>query len=243
MKALCCSFYCSKSPCNGGRKPNWFIRWGKKKLYLQYDIVGCLCYGCGSKSQRRSVDWWGSSLPKIMLEGEQQGGWRDEVWSWGCAAHPWASWLLGSSHTVGKRLFIGRPQWSQCTFLLGWNAERVLAGEMAQGTEKHVSGPDRSSLLQKLPAKSIFAPCRCCLSVHQAIATAFWHSWKCRSSSVMGNSSPSPGDQASLWGWGTLLWVRIGITPGEGNQGHVWFTGHSPGPKAENSIFSCGWVA
>lgn len=130
-------------------------------------------------------------------------------------------------------------------YLLAWmNCWGYWQGEMAQGTEKHVSGPDRSSLLQKLPAKSIFAPCRCCLSVRQAIATAFWHSWKCRSSSVMGNSSPSPRDRASLWGWGTLLRVRIRITPGEGNQGHVWcYSRHSPGPKAENSIFSCGWVA
>ena len=66
-------------------------------------------------------------------------------------------------------------------------------GAMAQGTEKHVNGPERISLLQEQPAKSIFAPCRYRLSIHRAIATAFWHSWKCCSSSVTGDSSPTLG--------------------------------------------------
>lgn len=94
-------------------------RRGKKKLCLECDIFGCLCYGHGYKSQQRSGYWWGYFLPSVLLKEKQQNDWKDKSGVGDVLPIPGHSdsqgslmlWLLIASHKGGFRYLL---TWTKC---------------------------------------------------------------------------------------------------------------------------------
>lgn len=163
----------------------------------------------------------------LSPQQQQQGSWSDLIWSWGCAACPghgdsWAS----------------LPLWgSGC--LLEYSNDLNIASSLGKMLRLLVwgigSGHRETYQCCGNTQQRVFLPLAIAVWMSVRLTqTAFWHSWKCCSSSVIRNSSlghrlsPDVGHHCE-WGSGSALWrgIRVRYSPG---QDHVWcFSRYSSG--------------
>lgn len=187
-------------------------RRAEEKRYL-CGAIGCLYNGRGPKSQQRSV-YWGSS-PKIYVRGGAVR-WLER---WNLELE---MCCLSLGMVIrGLRLHCEEVAAHQNTpmvlmYLLGQNAEAVDMEQWLRVQRKMSVVQNRAPCCRNTQQR-VFFPLAIVVRVPQAVATLFWHGVRSAVHHLWWLIA-APGTRHLHGGWGTLLPVRIRISPGKGNE-------------------------